>query len=57
MPMVVGPEPGAELPERWSTEAKMKQALRLLRGEVVDAVSREIQVPDGVHVPFVWRGV
>ncbi len=33
------------LPERWSTKAKTEIVLRLFRGESVDAVSREIQVP------------
>ncbi len=35
----------AELPERWSAKAKTDVVLRLLRGEGVDAVSREVQVP------------
>jgi transposase len=40
------PTPGAtadDLPERWSVQRKM--VLRLLRGEALDAVSRESQVP------------
>ena len=44
-----GSEPPAvempELPERWSASRKMELVLRLLRGEALDAVSRESQVP------------
>lgn len=44
-----GPEAGSptadELPERWSAQRKMELVLRLLRGEALDAVSRESQVP------------
>jgi transposase-like protein len=32
------------VPERWSAKAKSEVVLRLLRGESVEAVSREIQV-------------
>ena len=32
-------------PERWSAQAKSEVVLRLLRGEAVDQVSRELQVP------------
>jgi len=40
------PEPSeSELPERWSAQRKLDLVLRLLRGEVLDAVSRESQVP------------
>ena len=40
------PAPGAiELPERWSVQRKTELVLRLLRGEPLDAVSRESQVP------------
>lgn len=42
------PAPGAtadELPERWSVQRKTELVLRLLRGEALDAVSRERQVP------------
>jgi len=42
-----------ELPERWSAKAKSEVVLRLLRGEAVDAVSREIQVP--AHELEGWR--
>ena len=41
------------LPERWSAKAKSEAVLRLFRGEAVDAVSREIQVP--VHEIETWR--
>src|SRR2546427_5839582 len=44
-----GSEPPAadlpELPERWSAARKTELVLRLLRGEALDAVSRESQVP------------
>jgi hypothetical protein len=33
------------LPERWSAQRKTELVLRLLRGEALDAVSRESQVP------------
>jgi len=41
------------LPERWSAKAKSEVVLRLFRGESVDEVSREIQVP--VHELETWR--
>ena len=53
MTMVAEQEAGAELPERWSAKAKLEQVLRLLRGEPVDAVSREVQVP--AHELEQWR--
>jgi transposase len=34
-----------ELPERWSVQRKQEVVLRLLRGESLDQVSRETQVP------------
>jgi len=34
-----------ELPERWSAQRKIELVLRLLRGEALDAVSRESQIP------------
>ncbi len=40
-------------PERWSARAKTEVILRLFRGEGVEAVSREIQVP--VHEVETWR--
>ena len=39
------PAEGVELPERWSAQRKTELVLRLLRGEPLDAVSRESQVP------------
>jgi transposase len=41
------PVPGAseDLPERWSVHRKTELVLRLLRGEALDAVSRDSQVP------------
>jgi hypothetical protein len=35
----------AELPERWSSGQKTEVVLRLLRGEDLGEVSREVQVP------------
>ena len=40
-------------PERWSAQAKTEVVLRLFRGEAVDAVSREVQVP--AHELETWR--
>jgi hypothetical protein len=34
-----------ELPERWSAQRKMEVVLRLLRGEDLGEVSREVRVP------------
>jgi transposase len=34
-----------ELPERWSVQRKQEVVLRLLRGEPLDQVSRDTQVP------------
>ena len=42
------PTPGAaadEVPERWSVQRKTELVMRLLRGEALDAVSRESRVP------------
>jgi hypothetical protein len=54
-----GSEPAAvevpELPERWSTGRKTELVLRLLRGEALDAVSRESQVP--AHELESWKRV
>jgi hypothetical protein len=47
---------GAEdLPERWSVQRKTELVLRLLRGEPLDAVSRESQVP--AHELESWKRV
>ena len=52
-----GSEPPAvevpELPERWSASRKTELVLRLLRGEALDAVSRESQVP--AHELEAWK--
>jgi hypothetical protein len=53
MPMVAEQDQGQELPERWSAKAKTDVVLRLLRGEGVDAVSREVRVP--AHELEAWR--
>jgi transposase len=54
-----GSEPPApeaiELPERWSVQRKTELVLRLLRGEPLDAVSRESQVP--AHELETWKRV
>ncbi len=46
-------ESAKALPERWSAKAKSEVVLRLFRGESVDEVSREIQMP--VHEIETWR--
>jgi transposase len=50
-----GAEAPAEIPERWSAARKAEVVLRVLRGEAIDAVSRDTQVP----VPEVeeWRRI
>jgi len=53
MTVVSEHEQAAELPERWSAKAKTEVVLQLLRGEAVDAVSREVQVP--AHELEAWR--
>ena len=55
------PAPAAEeLPERWSVQRKTELVLRLVRGESLDAVSRENQVPahelEQWHRVFVEQG-
>lgn len=49
------PTEPAELPERWSVQRKAELVLRLLRGEPLDAVSRESQVP--AHELESWKRV
>ena len=44
-----------ELPERWSAQRKGELVVRLLRGEPLDAVSRESQVP--AHELEDWKRV
>ena len=46
---------GVELPERWSVQRKMELVLRLLRGELLEAVSRESQIP--AHELESWKRV
>ncbi len=46
---------GAELPERWSVQRKTELVLRLLRGEALDAVSRDSQIP--AHELESWKRV
>lgn len=49
------PSGADDLPERWSAQRKMELVLRLLRGEPLDAVSRESQVP--AHELESWKRV
>lgn len=44
-----------ELPERWSAARKTELVLRLLRGDALDGVSRESQVP--AHELEAWKRV
>jgi transposase len=44
-----------DLPERWSAERKTEVVLRLLRGEDLGELSREIRVP--AHKIEEWRRV
>lgn len=46
---------GPEIPERWSIQRKTELVLRLLRGEALDAVSRESQIP--AHELESWKRV
>ena len=52
---MAGQENGADGPgvERWSAGRKSEVVLRLLRGEAIEAVSREVSVP--VHQLEEWR--
>ena len=43
------------LPERWSAQRKTEVVLRVIRGEAIDEVAREIQVP--AHEVEEWRRV
>jgi len=45
----------AELPERWSAARKTDVVMRLIRGDSVEGVSREIQVP--AHEIELWRRI
>ena len=49
------PSVPAELPERWSAQRKTELVLRVLRGEALDAVSRNSQVP--AHELEGWKRV
>ncbi len=50
------PPPAAvEHPERWSVQRKTELVLRLLRGEALDAISRESQV--AAHELEAWKRV
>jgi hypothetical protein len=51
--MVAAEQTGEELPERWSARTKTEIVLRLLKGEELGTISREIQVP--VHELERWR--
>ncbi len=57
MPTESGPpgnEPDdPEVPERWSAKRKTEVVLRLLRGEPLDQVSRDTQVP--AHQLEAWQ--
>lgn len=55
MSTMVAQDRESELPERWSAKAKAEVVLRLLRGEAVEAVSREVQVP--AHELEAWRRI
>ena len=44
-----------QLPERWSVQRKAELVLRLLRGEALDTVSRESQVP--AHELESWKRI
>jgi hypothetical protein len=50
-----GPGEAADLPERWSAPRKSELVMRLLRGEALDAVSRDSQVPG--HELEGWKRV
>jgi hypothetical protein len=56
-PAAAANEPGSaestELPERWSVQRKTELVLRVLRGEPLDAVSRDSQVP--AHELESWK--
>src|SRR6185437_12342316 len=53
MTMVTERDQPPEVPERWSAKAKTEVVMRLLRGEAIEAVSREIEVP--AHEVESWR--
>ena len=49
------PTEASELPERWSAQRKTELVLRLLRGDTLDAVSRDSQVP--AHELETWKRI
>jgi len=49
------PAEAGELPERWSVQRRTELVLRLLRGEALEAVSRESQVQ--AHELEGWKRV
>ncbi len=50
----IGSEPeDPDVPERWSAKRKAEVVLRLLRGDALDDVSRETQVP--AHQLEAWQ--
>ena len=51
----IGAAAPTETPERWSAPHKTDVVLRLLKGEAIDAVSRDTQVP--AHELEEWRRV
>jgi len=53
MTMMTEQDQARELPDRWSAKAKTDVVLRLLRGDAIEAVSREIEVP--AHEVESWR--
>jgi transposase-like protein len=53
MTMMTEQDQARELPDRWSAKAKTDVVLRLLRGDAIEAVSREIAVP--AHEVESWR--
>jgi transposase len=55
MTIVIYVKAPGETPERWSAVRKTDVVLRLLKGEAIDAVSRETQVP--AHELEEWRRV
>ena len=51
----IGAEAPTENPERWSAARKTDVVLRLLKGDAIDAVSRDTQMP--AHELEDWRRV
>jgi hypothetical protein len=55
MTMAIEHNPPGQVPERWNAKAKTEVVLRLLRGEAIRFLSREVQVP--AHELETWRRV